>query len=146
MAVFRDQPYGNARFVVQIDGLASTAFAEAHPPELGGEVVEYQDGNDPEGESHKIPGRPRFGPLRLRRGFRGDLELYAWWRQATGGDPAGRRMVRGQLLDEGATGVVAEWVLHGAWPVRYAVNPLLAQGGEILMEEVEVVCDGVELR
>jgi hypothetical protein len=42
--------------------------------------------------------------------------------------------------------VVAGWVLHGAWPARYTVAPLLAQGGDVLIEEVEVVCDQVEGR
>ena len=48
MAVFRDQPYGNARFVVQIDGLQSQAFAIVHPPEFVADAVEYRDGVDAE--------------------------------------------------------------------------------------------------
>jgi phage tail-like protein len=146
MAILRDQPYGNARFLVHIDGLATQAFAEVHLPEFADDAVEYQEGGDAEAPPRKVPGRPRFGSLVLRRGFRGSLDLYQWWRQATSGDPGGRRALRVQLLDEGAVNVVAEWVVDGAWPVRYAVAPLVAAGGEVLMEQAELACESVEIR
>jgi phage tail-like protein len=146
MAVFRDQPYGNARFVVQVDGVPAQAFSEVHLPEFSDEVVEFREGSDPEGASRKVPGRPRFGTLLLRRGFRGSLELYEWWRQATAGEASGRRNVRVQLLDEGAANVVAEWELRGAWPARYYLSALVAQGGDVLVENAEVACDRVEMR
>jgi len=145
MAVFREQPYGNAQFVVEIDGLEQRSFTEVHLPVFSDEAVEYRDGNDPDRASHKMPGRPRIGTLVLRRGFRGNLDLYQWWRSATSGESGGRRSVSVQLLDEGATTVVAAWRLRNAWPVEYSVAPLSAQGGQVLIEQVEVACDRADL-
>jgi phage tail-like protein len=145
MAVLRDQPYANARFVVEIDGMETQAFAEVHLPEMSDDVVEYRDGTDKDAAPRKLPGRPRYGTMTLRRGFRGGLELHQWWREATNGGQGGRRNVLVRLLDEGATSVVAEWRLRAAWPARHWFSPLVAQGCETLMENVELACDSVEL-
>lgn len=145
MAIARDLPYGNARFVVQIDGIEDGAFAEVVLPELSEAVVEYRDGSDRAGASHKVPARPSIGPMLLRRGFRGTLSLYRWWREVADGAPAARRHVLVQLFDEGMTAVVAEWRLYEAWPRRYAVSPLNARGTDVVVEEVELVGERLEL-
>lgn len=145
MAIARDLPYGNARFVVQIDGVEDGAFAEVVLPELSEAVVEYRDGTDREGASHKLPTRPSVGPMLLRRGFRGTLSLSRWWRQVADGAPDARRDVLVQLFDEGMTAVVAEWRLHRAWPRRYAVSPLDARGTDVVVEEVELVGERLDL-
>ena len=38
--------------------------------------MEYREGADPQLDAMRIAGRPHFGPARLRRGFRGDVDLY----------------------------------------------------------------------
>lgn len=145
MAVLRDHPYGNARFVVQIDGIEESAFTEVHLPELGESVIEYREGADREVRARAIPGHPHVGHLLLRRGFRGSLSLYRWYRDVADGAPGARRDVLVQLFDEGMTAVVASWRLHGAWPARYAVSPLRALGSEVVTEEIELVSDRLEM-
>lgn len=145
MATFRDLPYGNSRFLVQIDGIEDGAFSEVHLPELVEGVVEYREGGDKEGPSRLLPDRPHVGRMLLRRGFRGSLALYEWWRQVAEGAPGARRNVSVQLFDEGMAGVVATWRLHRAWPARYAVSPLRALGGEALTEEVELVGERLDM-
>ena len=139
MAIVRDYPYGNARFLVQIDGVEEAGFAEVHLPELTELVAEYREGGDREGPPHLLPERPQVGRMLLRRGFRGSLSLYRWYRQVADGEQGARRDVAVQLFDEGMAAVVATWRLRGAWPARYAVSPLRALGGEVLTEEAELV-------
>ncbi len=145
MAVLREQPYGNARFEVEIQGIKSQAFTVVHLPEFTMEATEYREGTDKDHSSRKVSGRPSFTPLRMWRGFQGDLELYQWWRVTADGDRGARRTVVIRLMNEANTDAVAEWKLMNAWPARYSVAPLIAQGGEVLLEHVEIVCDRVEL-
>lgn len=145
MAILRELPYGNAQFDVQIDGLEDEPFGEVHLPELSEGVVEYRDGKDRDGASHKVPARPAVGPAVLRRGFRGSLSLYRWYRAVADGAGGTRRNVLVRLFDEGRTAVVAEWRLHGAWPRRYAVSPLDARGCAVVTEEVELVCEQMDV-
>lgn len=144
MAVLRDQPYGNARFQVEIDGVEQDAFAEVLLPELTTPAVEYREGGDREAPARLLPGRPQVGRMVLRRGFRGSLSLHTWYRQVAEGDRGARRDVIVRLFDEGMAAVVATWRLRGAWPTRYVAGPLHALGGAVVMEEVELVGDRFE--
>jgi len=144
MAIVRSQPYGNDQFVVSIGGNAEETFAEVRLPTLLDSSVEYRAGGDASGVARHLPGRATYTTLTLKRGFNGALDLYEWWRQATGDGPSAKRQVKVSLLDE-AGHVVVTWVVSGAWPVRYAFTPLVAQSGAVLQEEVELACDGVEM-
>jgi phage tail-like protein len=146
VAILRDQPYGDHQFRVEIDGLPPEPFAHVLLPVLSGTPVEYREGGDPDAVPRLMPGRPRYGTLTLRRGFHGSLSLFEWWQAAAQGEPGTRRTVAVHLLDESASTVVASWLLHAAWPVRYAVGPLVAHDGAVLYEEAEIACDRVEMR
>ena len=137
------RPYKSSHFEVEIDGIASRGFSEVQLPELVTPMVEYREGSDPQMEARTIPGRPHYGPARLRRGFRGELDLYTWWRQAAQGDPGGKRGVQILLLNAKAD-VVFRWVLKDAWPTKYSSPLLNAKGNEVAMEEVELAFDGFE--
>ena len=138
------RPYKNAHFAVEIDGVPSGDFSEVQLPELTIPPVEYREGTDPLMEAHRVPGRPQYGPARLRRGFRGTLDLYTWWRQAAEGVPNGRRAVQVLLLNVKGQ-VLFRWQLRDAWPMKYSMPLLNAKGNEIAMEEVELAYDGLEL-
>jgi phage tail-like protein len=140
----RAEPFVNSYFRVEIDGVEVVGFHEVHLPELTTVLVEYRDGSDPDAASRNLPGRSHFGPARFRRGFRGTLELYEWWKQAANGE-GGRRPVVVQLLDESRR-VVFEWLLRDAWPTRYFFSPLLGEGSDVFYEHAEVACESIELR
>jgi phage tail-like protein len=139
------RPYKSTHFTVEIDGVPSGAFSEIQLPELTTPPVEYREGTDAQLEAHRIPGRPQYGPARLRRGFRGTLDLYTWWRQAAEGDPNGKRGVQILLLNV-KKDVLFRWLLRDAWPMKYSMPLLNANGNEIAIEEVELAYEGVELQ
>ena len=145
MAIFRERPYGNAQFLVELDGVIAPDVLEVHLPELGLEAEEFRTGSDQEVTSQKFPSRPRFGNLVLKRGFRGDLELYNWWKQTVSANPGAKRQLTIHLLSENASGAVCSWRLKGAFPLRYAFSPLDGRDGGILMETMEIAADSVEM-
>jgi phage tail-like protein len=142
MAVFRENPYGNAQFRVEIDGLANSDFELVQLPELGVEVVEYRDGNDPERSVRKLPGKSYLSNLVLRRGFAGSMDLYQWWQEVAQGNVDARRSVGITLLDE-ERNPVTRWAFHNAFPARYYFSQLDAMDGSTLVETIDLAFDSV---
>ncbi|HUJ44656.1 MAG TPA: phage tail protein [Opitutaceae bacterium] len=145
MAVFRQQPYGNARFLVEIGGINHAGFWIVQLPDLIIDHGEYREGDANLLQSTPVAKRPRFGPLVLKRGFHGDLDLYNWWKAATAGQSGARRDVIVKLLSEDQSAEVAVWKIAGGLPVRYGFSPLDGQDGSMLVEMIEVACQNVEM-
>ena len=145
MAIFRDRPYGNARFSVQVNAAELQGIIEVHLPEMTIDLGEVREGDAIPLSSHKFSKRPRVGNLILKRGFRGSLDWYDWWRQAASGDPNSYRITVVSLLSEDRSVVVAEWTLQNAFPIRYSYSPLDGTDGGILVEVIEIACQDVEM-
>ena len=144
MAVLRDVPYGNAQFLVEIDGVAEAAFEQVLLPELAITVVEFRDGGDAERVARKIPGPASYSNLVLKRGFTGSLVLYQWCQQTRQGEEGARRNIAIILLDEERR-EVARWRLSNAFPTRYAFSPLDAMDGSELVECLELAFDSLHM-
>jgi phage tail-like protein len=128
------EPHSNHRFRVEIDGIASLDFAEVALPEACAEVVEYREGGDR--RTRKIPGAVKFSNLTLRRGVTQSSALFDWWASTADGAPD-RRNVSIVLLDEQLQ-PVKQWKISGAWPARYLLAPLIANGeAAALIETLE---------
>lgn len=140
MAIFRNNPYGNSNFIVHINGMDDLAFDQVLLPEIGVEVTEYREGSNPNQASRKLPGRPYFSNLLLRRGFNGSLALYDWWLAASRGEPSARRDLLIQLLDEERNPVL-RIAFHSAFPARYTFSPLDALDGSPWVESLELAFD-----
>jgi phage tail-like protein len=145
MAIFRNTPYENRRFSVEIDGIQQTGFSEVILPEMTVDVLDYREGNDPSHASRRIPGAPHFGKLILKRGFKGSLEFYQWWLDVSNGNVNSRRNMVVKLLSEDHTQVAATWKFHNAFPSKYEVSEFDARGCDIVIETIEIVCDTVEI-
>ena len=135
MAVMRDRPYGNARFLVDL-GIADPrsaagGFCEVVLPTL--RLVE--DGQPASAPEHLV----------LRRGFGGALDLQAWFGKAQRGKAPKHRTVLVQLLDDAGEQVVATWRFRQARPVSLSYTPLDALRPAVLIETLEVAFDRVEL-
>lgn len=144
MAVLRNNPYGNSNFIVQINGEEDLAFDQVLLPEIGVEVTEYREGSDPNLASRKLPGRPYFSNLLLRRGFNGTLALYQWWLAASRGDSSARRDLLIQLLDEERNPVL-RIAFHNAFPARYTFSPLDSLDGSPWVESLELAFDSFNM-
>ena len=144
MAILREQPYGNAQFIVEIDGLAETAFDQVLLPEASVEVVEYREGGDRERASRKLPGLSKYSNIVLRRGYTGSLSLYQWMQQVRQGEANTLRSVAVTLLDE-ERNPVTRWVFRDAFTVQHAFSLLDAMDGSALVEQLELAFESVQM-
>jgi phage tail-like protein len=149
MAVFRDKPYSNYNFLVDLgtgdSGSPQAGFSEVILPYAAVDVIQYRSGNDKESGVRKIPGRAHYGNVIFKRGVIGSLDLYQWWNDVRNGDVNAARSVTVQLQNEDHSAIVLVWKFIRAWPVRYEFSPLDAKGKETLIESLELAFERMEM-
>ncbi len=150
MPEFRQNPYGAFNFQVDL----GDAKGE-NPQSVGGfsdvsglgvdvSYSEYRNGNERVNTVRKIPNTHKLDDVTLKRGLVGSADLFAWLSNVRDGayEP---RVVMITLFDETHTKPVAQWKLINAQPKKW-VGPTLAAkgGGEVTMEELHLVHEGIE--
>ncbi|MBV9931300.1 MAG: phage tail protein [Alphaproteobacteria bacterium] len=97
-----------------------------------------------------------FGTVILKRGIVRAQPLWAWWSLFAGADgksdglptPANRCNLVIALIDpspaKARTAAVA-WRLRNAMPVKFRIGDLNAKGGEVAVEEIHLVHEGLDL-
>ena len=142
-AAVRSDPYRNFRFRVEIDGIVAAGFSEVQIGETVTEVIEYREGNEP-AHVRKLPGLNKFGNVTLTRGMTASMELVNWRKQVLSGETVNaRRNVAVIVMDESGTDQ-ARFVIHNAWPAKYAAGVLNGKGNEVLIETLQLVNEGIE--
>lgn len=146
MAV-RDNPYGVFNFMVKLGdagGEDQIAGGFSDVTGLGNEVkfAEYRNGNDKENHARKVPNVNSTDDITLKRGLIGDLSLFTWLKSTREGDIK-PRTVTITLLDE-RRAPVCRWVLRAAQPKKWVGPTLAATGGEVAMEELQLVAEQVD--
>ena len=139
----RHGPYRNARFLLEIDGIAIAGFSQATIPENSTEAVEYRDGNDPP-TVRKLWSLNSYGNLTLEKGVTDDSMALFEWRQTVeqGQVDQARRNVAVVVLDEeGEAG--PRWEFENAWPTQYDAPDLDATGSEVAIESLEIAHEGM---
>lgn len=151
MATYREQPYGAFNFIVNLggkqgDGSEGTiigGFSDVSG--LGFEVShsEYRNGNEKFLTVRKVPNSFKNDDVVLKRGLVGSDDLYAWLKGVRDGT-ADARTVTITMLDEART-AVATFKLNRAQPKKWTGPTLAAKGGgEVAMEELHLVHEGIE--
>jgi phage tail-like protein len=143
-ATTRIDPFRNYSFIVEIDGIASSAFKSVSGLAAEVEVIEYREGSDTLTSSRKLPGRVRYPNVRLSRGLTTSRDLWDWWETVVNGTVE-RRDVAIVLLDD-ARNAVLRWVLQEAWIAKFeAPADLDATGNEVAIETIELAHEGFRL-
>lgn len=151
MAVLREEPYGAFNFLVSLGGdqgdgspgAVVGGFAEVSGLGMSVEYIEYRNGNERFLTTRKVAGLTRVQDVTLKRGVIGSADLFAWLRAASQGT-ADKRPVTITLVDEESRPVVA-WRLRNAQPAAWLGPTLRAKSGSIAMEELRLVCEGIEM-
>lgn len=152
MATQRDNPYGAFNYIVALgdaqgDGSVGTivgGFSDVSG--LGFEVnySEYRNGNERFNTTRKIPNTYKTDEVTLKRGLVGSTDLFDWLKTVRDGTADVRRSVTITLLDE-ARQTVATFTLRNAQPKKWTGPTLAAKGGgEVAMEELHLVHEGIE--
>jgi phage tail-like protein len=153
MPVFRNNPYGAFNYLVSLGGAQGDGgegtiiggFSDVSG--LGVEVSysEYRNGNEKFNTTRKVPNTHKLDDVTLKRGLVGSDDVFAWLRGVRDGT-ADPRQVTVTLLDE-ARQPVATWTLRNAQPKKWTGPTLAAKGGgEVAMEELQIVHEGIEYR
>jgi phage tail-like protein len=149
MAVQRAEPYGVFNFTVTWGG--------ANPDEVWGgfsdvsglgvdvNYSEYRNGNEKFNTVRKVPNTHKLDDVTLKRGLVATTVLFDWVKTVRDGT-ADPRPVTITLLNE-AREPVASWELRNAQPKKWTGPTLAAKGGgEVAMEELSLVHEGIEYR
>ncbi len=148
MATFRDNPYGAFNYLVSLGvGDESTVVAGfSDVSGLGTEISysEYRSGNEKFNTVRKVANTFKNDDITLKRGLIGSTDLFQWIKGVREGDHD-PRTVTITLLDE-ARQPVMSFRLKNAQPKKW-VGPTLAAkgGGEVAMEELHLVHEGVDV-
>jgi len=148
MATFRDNPYGAFNYLVSLgtgdESSVVAGFSDVSG--LGNEIAyaEYRNGNEVFNTVRKVANTFKNDDVTLKRGLIGSTDLFEWLKRVREGDHEPRQVTI-TLLDEARQAVVS-FRLRNAQPKKW-VGPTLAAkgGGEVAMEELHLVHEGVEV-
>ena len=149
MAVFRDRPYTQFNFLVDL-GTGVTEGPAAGFQEVSGigmevTVTEYRNGNSKENSVMKITGLNKSTDVTMKRGIIGSLDLYQWLNQIRNGDQNALRTVTIQLQNEDRTETVQTWKLLRARIIKHTSGPFNAKGTDVAMEEMVLAYERLEM-
>ena len=153
MPTFRNNPYGAFNYLVSLggaqgDGSEGTiigGFSDVSGLGVDISYSEYRNGNSKVNTVRKVPNTHKLDDITLKRGLVGSDDLFQWLKGVRDGvaDP---RSVTITLLDE-ARNPVAQFVLTNAQPKKWTGPTLAAKGGgEVAMEELHFVHEGIEYK
>jgi len=125
--------------------VAGGAFSECSGLEATMEPRTIREGGFNYGV-HQRAGTVTFATVILRRGMTLNRDLWDWFTQATLLGHYTRRMnVSIRHLDIDGQTVVRTWKLERALPVKFKSSDLNAKSGEVAIEELHLVHEGLNL-
>jgi phage tail-like protein len=153
MATFRNNPYGAFNFLVSLGGTQGDGgegaivggFSDVSGLGVDVSYSEYRNGNEKFNTVRKVPNTHKLDDITLKRGLVGSTDLFEWIKTVRDGT-ADPRNVTITLMDE-ARNPVAVYTLRNAQPKKYTGPTLAAKGGgEVAMEELSLVHEGIEYK
>lgn len=150
MATFRERPYSQFNYLVDLGGGDDPASPQAGFQEVAGlglevTVAEYRNGNEQQNAPRKITGMYKVPDVTLKRGVIGSLDLYEWLNEVRNGSQDARRTVRIDLQSEDRSQVVQTWVLANARPIKYTGPALNGKGTDVAVEELVISAERIEI-
>ncbi|MFL6164119.1 MAG: phage tail protein [Jatrophihabitantaceae bacterium] len=139
-------------FGAGVDQLGDGKFAECSGLELAADVREYLEGGRNDGVVRRV-GRVKLAPIVLKRGMfmqseggTADTALWDWLTSMVSGTlPIARYDGEVQVHDPANTRAVAVWTFERGLPTKVAGPALNAKTGEIAIEELHILHEGLRL-
>lgn len=151
MPTFRESPYGAFNYIVTLGGAQGDGsegsiiggFSDVSGLGVDVSYSEYRNGNERFNTVRKVPNTFKVDDVTLKRGLVGSDDLFQWLKTVRDGE-ADMRNVSITVLDE-AREPVATIRLRNVQPKKWTGPTLAAKGGgEVAMEELLLVCEGIE--
>lgn len=142
-----EDPFPTYRYVMSIGDLDDNIqFKEVSGLESSTEVIQYQEGGDTQQPLKKLPGRTTVTNITIKRGITSDLSLWEWYSEVVDNARSGLERVDATItLRDGNEGDEKVYTLGEVWPCRYKGPDLDAQGDDVAFEEIEFVCESLEI-
>lgn len=142
-----EDPFPTYRYIMTIDDIDdSIQFKEVSGLESTTEVIEYQESGDTQQPLKKLPGRTKYTNITIKRGITSNLGLWEWYSEIVDNARDGLTRVNAIItLRDGNEGEEKTYTLSEVWPCRYKGPDLDAQGDDIAFEEIEFVCESLEI-
>jgi len=153
MATFRNNPYSAFNFLVSLggsqgdggEGAIVGGFSDVSGLGVDVSYSEYRNGNEKFNTVRKVPNTHKLDDITLKRGLVGSTDLFEWIKTVRDGT-ADPRNVTITVMDE-ARNAVAVYTLRNAQPKKYSGPTFAAKGGgEVAMEELSLVHEGIEYK
>lgn len=136
------------------DKLCDGGFQDVSGLEVQMDVQEYEEGGRNDGTVQRI-GRAKYSPLVLKRGMftptegsdkgKADSELWQWFQHVVSGARPARRYNGSVIVWDQARKPVVSWRFTRALPSKIVGPQLNARTGEIAIEELHLVHEGLAL-
>ena len=140
----RNDPMLSFNFGVEVDGMLVAGFHEVSGLQSEAEVQDYREGGVNE-YTHKRPGPVKYtANLVLKRGISDAAGLWAWYADVAEGKIE-RKTVSIVLMDS-AREEKQRWSFRRALPVKWTGPALKASTGEVAVETVELVHEGMQTK
>lgn len=132
-----DAEFQGSFFAVEIDGVNVGFFTACSGLSMEFDVMTHQYATvDGKSVTSKIPGKPKYGEVVLKRGFTPDTALSDWFKEVVDAGSktpykTGSIIVLDRMMAE-----VARFNLLNVWPSKISVSDLNAGTDEVMIEEL----------
>jgi phage tail-like protein len=132
---------GAFRFKVELDGLLVGGFSEVTGIQSETEVMEYPEGGL-NTHVHILPKQTKYSRIVLKRGITQSSELWDWYDGVAGGTI--KRKSGSVILHNHAAKEICRWNFFEAYPVKWHGPDLNATSGNVAVESIEIVHNGLK--
>ncbi|HMY98216.1 MAG TPA: phage tail protein [Nitrospira sp.] len=136
-------PLPKFHFQVNWNGTVMS-FEEVSGLDVEAQPIEYRHGDNPAYSTIKMPGMKKYGHVTMKKGvFKSDSRFWGWFNQIKT-NTIKRVPVTISLLDEAGQPTMV-WTLTNAWPTKVTGTDLKSAGGEVAIETIELVHEGLTI-
>ena len=91
----------------------------------------------------KLPGRLKWNDITLKRGITSNLDIWDWRKQIEDGQVESARQNGSIVMYDQQGSEKARWNFEKAWPAKVTGPAVKADGNEIAIEEMVLVCESM---
>ena len=133
-----DQDFQGSFFALEIDSLTLGWFTGCSGMSLEFDVTTYKEGNGKVVVERKRPGKPKYSPVVLKRGFTTNTVIHDWFKEVVDAQkPTPYKTASIVIYDRQQT-EAARFNLEACWPSKLSVSDLTAGSDDVMVEELTI--------
>ena len=139
MTITHDLEFQGSYFGFSIDGVEVAMFTAVSGLSLEFDVAEFNTMSLTGAKiTKKIPGRPKYSEVVLKRGYSNNKIIYDWFDKVVKAAAAVERKTGSIVVYDRTHAEVGRFNLDKCWPSKLTVSDLSAGGDEVMIEEVTI--------